>query len=226
MRGPSRPPLLGASLSLQEAGRRESFSLSLGNAFLEGMTFPTASQLCASCLTRKPVLRFLAPSHASRGPGREEVPCRGGPVPRVWGSVRGRSHSLSGDRLFPGVGPLPLAQSWPGSSFRMQFGSCPWGDLKLRNLLCAAATEWNSNPGSAQIACFAFKSQTKPAKQLGKRSESSECMYLSASGPGDAPVVCSVPPKGAGVCTATEGGKGPPSRMGLVCRKGARVKQG
>lgn len=37
------PRLLGAYLSLPEAGSRESFSLSLRNAFLEGMPFPTAS---------------------------------------------------------------------------------------------------------------------------------------------------------------------------------------
>lgn len=61
---------------------------------------------------------------------------------------------------------LPLHLQEPGWVFLND--RAVWvanGDLKFRDLLFAAV-EWNSNPGMAQIAHFAFKSQTKTNKQL------------------------------------------------------------
>lgn len=126
-------------------------------------------------------------------------------VPRVRGQVL--PPSLGADNF--------QARAW------VLFEDAVWvspGDLAFRNLL-PAATERNASPGLAQIGYFAFRSQTKPANDPQKRSESSGCICLSARGPGRAPVVCSVPPKGAGLQGRWRRG------MCLVCRQGARLKQ-
>lgn len=81
--------------------------------------------------------------------------------------------------------------------------------------LLFVAIEWNSKPGLAQITYFAFENQTKPTNNS-KHDWSHLYVYPRIFLLQAREMLlwfASVPPKGAGGGIATDGEKGPASRM-------------